>query len=272
MSNVSEDTESELGKSPQPLRQRSTIGFPYMDLKQASQLAEAIYENVGLGECEDDQLAAWTKQSSKSSSFRVQIYTARMFGLLSGEGSRNRLTDLGRMIVDPSQARQAKATAFLNVPLYKAVFDKFKGGVLPPSSALEREMANLGVAEKQKDRARLAFERSAEQAGFFEHGRNRLIMPGIQTALSQPTLEADGAEEAAGKDNFGDSRVSFELDPLLLAMLEKIPPKEDGWPKEKRVRWFKTFAMNVSQVYDEEDDPVDIDIALAKTNGGQGNV
>src|SRR5688500_15693600 len=86
-------------------RQRSTIAFPYMPLKDAVELVEAIHGNVGLGECDDDQLAAWTGQSTKSSGFRVQISSARLFGLIAGDGSgKYRLTDLGRMVVDPTQA------------------------------------------------------------------------------------------------------------------------------------------------------------------------
>jgi hypothetical protein len=51
--------------------------------------------------------------------------------------------------------------------------------VILPAASLEREIVELGVAEKQKDKARQVFERSADQAGFFEHGPNRLVMPGI---------------------------------------------------------------------------------------------
>jgi len=137
----------------------------------------AIHGNVGLGDCDDDQLAAWTDQSVKSSGFRLQIATARMFGVIEGSSGRHRLTDMGRMIVDPSQAREGKARAFLNVPLYKAVYEKYRGGVLPPSAAFERDIVGLGVAEKQKDKARQVFERSATQAGFFEAGKSKLVMP-----------------------------------------------------------------------------------------------
>ena len=110
-------------------RQRSTIGFPYMDLNSAIELVNAIHSNVGLGDCDDDQLAAWTDQSVKSSGFRLQIATARMFGVI--EGQKHKLTEIGRMIVDPAQARDGKSRAFLNVPLYKAVFDKYRGGSAP---------------------------------------------------------------------------------------------------------------------------------------------
>jgi len=51
--------------------------------------------------------------------------------------------------------------------------------VLPPSAAFERDIVGLGVAEKQKDKARQVFERSASQAGFFEAGKSKLVMPAV---------------------------------------------------------------------------------------------
>src|SRR5689334_4477882 len=90
-------------KGASQTRQRSTIGFPYMDLNAAIQLAKAIHDNVSMGECDDHQLAAWTGQSEKSSSFRVQVYAGRTFGILEGEGSKHKLSELGRAIVDPQR-------------------------------------------------------------------------------------------------------------------------------------------------------------------------
>jgi hypothetical protein len=46
-------------------------------MNSAAELADAIHSNVGLGECDDDQLAAWSKQSAKASTFRAQVYAAR---------------------------------------------------------------------------------------------------------------------------------------------------------------------------------------------------
>jgi len=55
----------------------------------------------------------------------------------------------------------------------------------------------------------------------------------------------------------------------LLALLKKIPPTKKGWPSAKRIRWFKTFAMNVSQIYDaDEENPVEMTITGAETNNG----
>jgi hypothetical protein len=56
---------------------------------------------------------------------------------------------------------------------------------------------------------------------------------------------------------------SLSLDPLLIELLKKIPPTESGWPEAQRVRWFRTFAMNVSQIYDNET-PIELEIKVAK--------
>jgi len=48
-----------------------------------------------------------------------------------------------------------------------------------------------------------------------------------------------------------------------MALLRKIPKAGmDAWPADNRLRWFRTFAMNVSQVYDADDDPVELEIKL----------
>lgn len=64
----------------------------------------------------------------------------------------------------------------------------------------------------------------------------------------------------------------LDLDPLLMELLRRIPSKADGWPKEQRLRWFKTFAVNVSEVYDDATEPVDLKVELlgSTTNSGHG--
>jgi hypothetical protein len=222
------------------VRQRSTIGFPYMDLNSAIELAVAIHEHVGSGECDDDQLAAWSDQSAKASTFRVQVYAARTFGVLEGEGAKHKLSELGRQIVDPNQSRAARARAFLTVPLYKAIYNKFRGGVLPPAAALEREIAVLGVSEKQKERARQIFERSAEQAGFSEHGKNRLVMPGV----------TPGSPPPKDRENNGGSGGSGEgpNDALIQALIQKLP-KSGPWSADERVNWLKLLTMAFQIAY-----------------------
>jgi hypothetical protein len=258
-----EDEQSEEGRT----RQRSTIAFPYSDSESATQVAAAIHGNVGHGTCSTAQLAPWMDQSAKSSGFRTQLAAARLFGLIDSDGPESyRLTPLGIRVVDPAQTRVAKAEAFLKVPLFAALFEKYKAGVIPPSAALEREIAGLGVSEKQKARARQVFESSAQQCGFRDHGVNRLVMPAVMVpppAASNTGSVGNGSGGRGGGGNGDGPTVGLDLDPLLIALLQKIPPQGDPWPKERRLRWFKTFAMNVSQVYDGEDDPVELNISAS---------
>jgi hypothetical protein len=222
---------------------------------------------VGTGDCDDSQLSAWMNVSHKSSGYRIQISAARMFGLIETNSGSHKLTPWGRAIVDPQQERTARANAFLNVPLYKAMYDKYKGGVLPPSAALERDIVGLGVAEKQTGRARQVFERSAEQANFFEHGKNRLVMPAVATRenTSEKLDDKNRNKNGDGGNGGDDGLTELTLDPLLIALLKKIPMSGD-WPAHQRLRWFRTFAMNVSQIYDGEmTEPVELKIDLDKT-------
>ncbi len=249
-------------------RQRSKVAFPYMDLAASLAVAAAIHDKVGNGDCSLQQLSAWMDQSIKSSGFRVQLAAARLFGVIESEGTDSyRLTTLGRRLMDPDSARKAKAEAFLNVPLFKLLYQNHQEGVLPPASAIEREIAALGVAEKQKDRARQVFERSADQAGFFEHGKNRLVMPAI--AVKAGAGEGKKDEKAASNGGGGGDGIGH-LDPLLIELLKKIPSTADGWSDMKRLRWFQTFAMNVSQIYDSDESPVELKISLVREAAGKG--
>lgn len=239
-------------------RQRSTIGFPYGDLDSVVEMALAIHNHVGSGECEDDQLAAWTDQSPKSSGYRVQVSAARLFGVVESESGKHKLTALGRQIIDPKSARAARSQAFLNVPLFKAIYDKYKGGVIPPAAALERDMEALGVATKVKARARRVFERSAQQAGYHEQGADRLVAPGV----ARRDVKGDHSDEDEGRRNGGDGGgdgSGFTHDPLIMGLLAKLPPAGAEWPEKKRDRWLEAVKVNFSFVFrdDTKEDPVE---------------
>jgi len=223
-------------------RQRSTIAFPYDDLNSAVEVAGAIHAHVGTGDCSIAQLSAWMNLSPKSSGFRVQLAAARLFGVIESDSpTQYRLTALGRRIVDSVQARRARVEAFLNVPLFSALFKKYEGGALPPTAALEREIAGLGVAEKQKDRARQVFERSADQAGFFEHGRSRLVQPGVRG-------DGDKDQERRTSGNGGGGYHGPD-DPLIAALIQKLPPLGSEWAIPDRITWLTMMTMAFQLAY-----------------------
>jgi hypothetical protein len=251
------DPAESVGEMPGKEREQSTIAFPYNDLNDAVVVARAIHEHFGV-ECSNDQLAAAMGQTVTSGSFRLRVAAARTFGLIQTSRSQLSLTDNGRAIVDESQERRARATAFLFVSLYSAIYERYRGNILPPAGALEREMANLGVASKQADKARQAFERSAQQAGFFEHGRNRLVMP---SGAAAPTTQAQSEiplssprEESYERQGGGTPYVdrggtTSDLHPFIVGLLQTLPEPGTDWEAEDRMKWLQTAANIFDLIY-----------------------
>jgi hypothetical protein len=130
-------------------------------------------------------------------------------------------------------------------------------------------MRDVGVSSKQTGKARIAFTRSAKQAGFFAHGEDRLVRPATPGSGAKPIdpintgIEKDVNGKSGGGG--GGKDTDLNLDALLIALLKKIPTDPSvGWPGPSRVRWFRTFAMNVSQIYDGDGEPVEMKIELEK--------
>ena len=102
-------------------RDKSSIRFAYLPLDEAITIARGVHECGG--NCLIDQLAAHLNQKPATGSFRLKLLTTKLFGLIT-YGQRNaELTPLGHRICDSQQQQQAKADAFLNVPLYLKVYE-----------------------------------------------------------------------------------------------------------------------------------------------------
>lgn len=227
-------------------RDRSTIGFPYLDLGDGEEIAKAIHNNAGTA-CTVEQLAGFLNQSARGGGFRIRILSAKTFGLIENPRGQVSLTDIGKKIVDPSQEQGARVQAFFMVPLFKAVHDKFKGNVLPPKAALTREIQGIGVAVGQADRARQLFEKSAEQAGFFAHGRDRLVEPVVRGAAKPVVTPAEEQKRGNGQGGGGG-----QYHPFIEGLLQKLPEPETEWQYEARVKWLQTAANIFDLLYASE--------------------
>ncbi|HZQ94468.1 MAG TPA: hypothetical protein VFA67_05620 [Candidatus Sulfotelmatobacter sp.] len=230
-------------------RERSTIEFPYYDLADAEEIATTVHQ---LGTtCTVEQLAGALRVVPDGGGFRTRLSAARTFGLLSLERGTVTLTDLGARICDPQQAKAARVDAFQTVPLYGKVFDNFRGKTLPPPTGLESAMVNLGVAPKQKERARQAFQRSAKHAGFFDVAPDRLVPP----ALGRPITLADERKEVERSTD------TQKYDQLIDGLLQLLPSKGKDWPLEARKKWLQALATNLDVLY-QSSDPKAIKITI----------
>ena len=248
-------------------RQRSTIAFPYKNQDDAITVARAIHSNTGHHPSSFDQLAGWMNMSPKSSGFKGSVSTAKMFGLITNATPGHyKLTSLGIEIVDPSRERVARANSFLAVPLYKKVYETYQGSRLPPEAALERALIEMGVASKQKPRARRVLLKSAEQAGFFATSNDRLIMPafaGLPPAADKAEAsytappkdkEVSGGGSGGGSSVGGGGGLPPELDPLLKGLIARIPTSGTDWPKANRKKWLEILEKSLDLIYEDIND------------------
>ena len=239
-----------------PKRQMSTVEFPYYSLESCLEIAQRLHANRGQSAATPDQVAAWLGSVVTSGTYKLRISAARMFGLIATERGSVRLTDLGARTLDPEAAGPAKVEAFLNVELYRKVYEANRGRLLPKAAGLQAEMVGLGVSPNQAEKARQVFDRAAREAGFFEHGADRLVQPSFNGAPPSSMIheaQDDAPEPAkrAAPERKTEAHAVAD-DPLVQGLLNRMPSPDKGWPVAERARWLQAFAMNLSLIYGDQ--------------------
>lgn len=235
-------------------RFKSEIEFPYADLDSAVELAQTIHTKAGTS-CEPDELAVWMGQTATGGTFRTRVSAARLFGLIETGQGKVTLTQLGREVIDGSgNERAARVTAFLNVELFGAMYDQYKGHLLPPPPAVERQMAQLGVSPKQLMRARQTFAKSAQYAGFIDATSGRFIKPGFGAKdEGAPAPESNGKprdRQSGGGSGGGDDHT--DIDPIIRGLLVRLPKSGDVWPDADRKLWLQLLEGSFKLIYKDK--------------------
>lgn len=234
-------------------RPRSTIRFPYSDLAEVERIATAVKNSFGRSAM-IDQVAGALNQKSSSGAFRVKLTAAHMFGVLTTSKGRVTLTELGSRLADPQTQDEARVDAFMRVPLYGRLYAVYQGQSLPKDSGLEAEIKELGVVPSQSERARQVFLRSAEQAGLFWAGRDRLVQPPNRPSAAETPAEAEAPAVEKPKV---DSRQAG-LDPLLARLFERMLPSDgEPFPAAARQLFFSALRVNLDVIYGPTDEPLD---------------
>lgn len=239
-----------------PKRGRSTIRFPYTDIRDAIAVAHTLKNHFG-SQASLSQMAAAMGSTLKSGAFRNKLTAATMFGAITSKKGLVTLTPLGHELADQHTQADALVKAFMNVPLYKELYDEFDGRALPEGPGLEARIKAKGVVDSQSDRARQAFLRSAEHAGLFWGGRDRLVIP--------PSARVDDNDGCEGNDSnvdadLTDSKGARLNENQLLKGLWSMLPTEGSFDTSERRRWLRALALNLDLVYGETDLIVQVDL------------
>ncbi|MGN6222746.1 hypothetical protein [Pseudoxanthomonas sp.] len=244
------------------VRDRSSVEFTYNGLDDCEELTNAIRSVGGTG-CSLDALAAKMDQSATGGGFRMKVYSTRTFGLCDVSKGHIELTALGLRIIDSSHVKQARVEAFLNVPLYRQMYEQLKGQPLPPMAAIERMMLNAGVAPKQKERARQVFIRSAKHAGFFDIHSDRLVKPqsrsevgsGGKSGENEPTAaEQLGAPPPPPRIIYGGGGSGGGgegIPDAILGLLRLLPAEGTEMTVRRREQLIAAFSSAIAFLYPE---------------------
>jgi hypothetical protein len=238
-------------------RQSSEIEFPYVDLEQAMEVPHGINQRLG-SRGSIDQISG--ALNLKGGALTRRIAGARMAGLIERDGRDYRITDLGRRIISPetSVAASARVEAFLAIELYRRVYEEFKGASLPADKGFENHIRGLGVPEKVTDEARRSLKRFARQAGFFQFGEDRLIMPAIREETSEPARDESLSQPAFNAVISRPPPLAFDgnggtapirLHKALVHALETLPPEGQEWMYEDLDDWLDGFKGVLRLVY-----------------------
>lgn len=245
-------------------KQSSTIAYPVYDLDAAAGVAQHVYNRSGLGVCPLDELAAEAGVTI-SGNFRNKNASAKLFGFIEKDGaSKVKLTDLGARVVSAEAEADARANAFLNVPLYNMIYEKYRGKLLPPAKALEREMVTLGVNPTQSASARQILLRSARQGGYFNSGEDRLVRPRAtagetieQAAADAPPAQTEQNDtsrrgHSGGGNSGGNGGGNGRYHPFIEGLLQTLPEPGTLWTVEGRAAWLQAAAQNFTLIYKGE--------------------
>lgn len=154
---------------------RSGARLPRVHLANVVGLLEKAYEHGRSPSI--TQVASAVDQALNSGAFRTRMAAAAHFGLVVPARGRVQITDLGMRVLDEEQRPAALVDAWMQVPVFKSLFQRFDGNRLPPAGGIEAELRNLGVPGKNVVVVRRVLMSSAETAGLLNAARDRLVKP-----------------------------------------------------------------------------------------------
>jgi hypothetical protein len=267
----SKSGDEEVEKATRGPGPKSGTPYAYFDLNDSLEVARAVHDRGG-GSCARDLVAvALGYSTTKSGAFVSRIYAAKAFGLITIAGDSIATTERAISILHPvmeSDEIVGRRDAFLAVPLFQKVYEKYKGGPLPQESGLKNLLkTEYGIVEDRIKPALRVMLASAEQAGFFAAAGNksRMIAPtgivhtGVGKLDALPSkLEGEGQPERSKQQSTssgGGGDGSGSVHPALIAMLRELPRSGSVWQKSKKELFMIAFRSIIDVVYPDQEVP-----------------
>ena len=199
--------------SARKTRQRSVYLFPAYGFTTALDIARRVEESGG-GSLTEETLAINLGLSAKSSGFRLKSLAARQFQLISKQGDTLITTPVSKAIFKPTSGEDAQRgyrEAFLAIPLFQAVAERYRGQRLPDSqtlrNVLEREFYVEHTRVQQAERMLLDSARDAHLLKHTSDGTYLVVNDGGGSATDESGGFGTGSFDAIAPRN-GASHLS----------------------------------------------------------------
>jgi hypothetical protein len=221
--------------------------YPNFDLENCLVFARTIKEQGG-NACTAEQLGALLGYKNvRGGGFISRVAAAKLYGLISTVDGRYRITPLAETILYPvtgTDRQQALRDAFFSVPLYRAIYEEFRGTRLPEALGLDNFLrTKFGIPPGDRTvLARRVFLDSASQSGFFTATRGQRthltdpIIGSASLAEAVPPPLAEGGGNGGGMGSVGmrgHDVAQGRVEPLLWRLIEEIPPRGEPWPNRR---------------------------------------
>lgn len=235
------DAESQDGQSKsssrRKTRQRSVYLFPAYGFTTALDIARRVEESGG-GSLTEETLAINLGLSAKSSGFRLKSLAARQFQLIGKQGDTLTTTPVAKAIFKPTSnedALRGYRQAFLSIPLFQAVAERYRGQRLPDSqtlrNVLEREFHVDHSRVQQAERVLLDSARDTHLLNHTGDGTYLVVSEGVpglfddSAEVMNPSLDHSMSRNGAYAKPAGDTLATSAN--LLTFTIDEISQLED---------------------------------------------
>lgn len=256
---------AEAPAGPRP-RGVSGIASPYFDHDTSLKVADVLH-NVGGGRCAPDFLAVKLGYTSiRSGTFLTRVAAARAFGYITTENGNFTVTERALHALSPvlpEDRINAKADAFMAIPLFARLYEDYKGRTIPPEIGLKNLfLNNYKILADRVPVAVRVFMNSAEQCGYFQAGRDRLIRPVAAAARPDPMANLPPAKVAAStaelhaqmgvgerRQGGGGGGDGGGIHSALVGLLRELPKPGASWTPEDQQDFISAFTGLIKFIY-----------------------
>ena len=238
MTNQEESKNDRLPRGSKPL---------IIDLKEAISILETFYIMAG-GIGSKDDLSQIMDNSPSSSTFRRKLAVLKNFDLVDIEKSQIQLTKTGQQIVAPTDKSERIAglkKAFLCNDIFKSIYDKFAGKLLPQDEFL----VNSFIPFVPRDVAKIWMQQFKESANFagllIDRGENKFQVReglGINGEIDKEKDDEKSDEEINGDKKPMDEKpltpsVVIHTEKTAFQFLIEILNPAEMSPEEQQAVW-----------------------------------